>query len=182
MEESTLGPLMDPDSPEYKAYHRKIRNKRTAGLVATFLTPILIILGFIARKKVTAVKKTVVSAIKKVTKSEDKYKAKLAQLKEQYQMWLSKVSGQEENLEEVLKLVRPDIKASGLGMSKVQAQIKRLEADISILKKVFKRNLKMEKAIMEKAQKALDPMSVKSLSKAIQKAQKLYEKEQSMNE
>lgn len=138
----------------------------------------------VIKEKVNAVKKIVVSAINKVTKSDsaDKYRAKLADLKEQYKVWMSKVTGQEENLEKVLKLVRPDVKANGLGMTKAQAQIKRLEADISILKKVFKRNVKMEKAIMEKAQKALDPMSVKSLAKAIQKAQKLYEKEQSMKE
>lgn len=133
----------------------------------------------VIREKVSAVKKTVISAIKKVTnsKQEDKYKAKLADLKEEYKEWLAKVSGQEENLEKVLKLVRPSVKAAGLGMTKAQAQIKRLEAGISILKKVFKRNIKMEKAIMEKAQKALDPMSVKSLAKAIQKSQKLYKKE-----
>lgn len=138
-----------------------------------------------AVKSKTASKTTKTSSIaKKAPKAnpEDKVKAKLAELKQQYNQWLSKVSGQEENLEKVLKLVRPDVKANGLGMTKAQAQIKRLEADISILKKVFKRNLKMEKAIMDKAQKALDPMSVKSLNKAIVKAQKLYEKEQSMNE
>lgn len=139
-----------------------------------------------ASKTTKAVSKATkaVSVAKKETKAnpEDKIKAKLTDLKGQHKQWFSKVAGQEENLEKVLKLVRADVKANGLGMTKSQVQVKRLEADISILKKVFKRNLKMEKAIMEKAQKALDPMSVKSLNKAIVKAQKLYEKEQSMNE
>ncbi|WP_337045334.1 hypothetical protein [Emticicia sp. 17c] len=127
----------------------------------------------------TKPKATTTKAKTKVTKQQDKYKQKLETLQEQREYWFSKVAGQEENLEKVLKLLRPTNK--GLGMSRVQVQIKRLEADISVLKKVFSRNSRIENAILEKARKALDPMGVKSLKKAIEKAQKLYEKEQAMD-
>jgi hypothetical protein len=105
------------------------------------------------------------------SKSQEKQEEKLKSVKAEFNAWVAKVDKEETKLRKVIELVSPTVKAEGLGLTKIQAEIKQYEAYITILKRIYARDARMMKTIMDRANKALKPSEVESLQRAIVKAQ-----------
>lgn len=112
-------------------------------------------------------------ADKAPSKAIEKQQARLREVRAEYKKWTEMVDEQDENLRKVVKLVSSAVQ--GMGLTKLQLEIKQYEAYITILKKIYARDLRMQKTIMDKAKAALQPLQVQSLQKAIVKAQGIYD-------